>query len=339
MKIKSMLKAGLAASALAISSASAVSAAEIVVYTNWVIEETEAFEAAFEAEHPDIDVVFFRAPIEELFTTIDLEVQTGQLRADVIIFGDTTRATALAESGILGPLELSEEAKAAIDDSLLDPNGIIAPYMLQPVVVQYNTNAVPDDIELDSWNDLLDDRFKGRVALGDPRVTGMVHPALWTLASYLSEEDGFGWPFVEKLAAQQPRLATGHRGIRDLVALGEVSIAIQTVDNAVESVAQGEPTNYYYPVEGTPVLYQSIGVVAGSGEAEAARTFALWMVGPEGQRLVNAEIGALPVRGDVPIEKGETIDEMRKRANVVVMGPELTQEVRQEQAVKFYDYR
>src|SRR5690606_35917241 len=110
-----------------------------------------------------------------------------------------------------------------------------------------------------------------------------------------------------------------------------------TVDNAVRSVAEGEPTGYFYPVEGTPALYQSIGVVAESEALEEARTFVRWMLGVEGQTMVNQVIGVLPVRSDVPVTMGETIGEMRERANVVLLGPELTTEVRQEQAEHFYE--
>lgn len=328
-----------AVSALALGAAA--QADEIVIYTNWSVDHVDAFERSFEAANPEIDAVFFRAPIEELFTIIDLENRTGQLRADVIIFGDSTRANELRDAGALAPIELTEEDKAAIDADLQDPEGIIAPYMIQPVVVQYNANLVPDASALDSWTDLLDPAFQNRVAMGDPRVTGMVHPALYVLTSYLGESDpdNFGWGFVDKLATQNPRLETGHRGIRDLVALGEMAIAIQTVDNAVRSVAEGEPTGYFYPVEATPALYQSVGVVAASAELESAKTFAHWLIGPEGQGLVNTVIGALPVRAGVPVEVGESLEEMRERANVVVLGPELTQDVRESQTTQFYERR
>lgn len=337
--MRNTYRAALAAgTAMLLAGALPAAADDIVIYTNWSNDHVDAFKPAFEAANPGITATFFRAPIEELFTMIDLETQTGQLRADVIVFGDPTRAAEMKAAGLLAPIDLDQATRDVIDDKLEDPDGIAVPYMIQPVVVQYNKNAVPSDLEMGSWSTLLDPRLAGKVAMGDPRVTGMVHPALWTVTEYLGERDAqnFGWAFVDKLVAQQPRLETGHRGIRDLVALGESAIAIQTVDNAVRSVSEGEPTSYFYPKEGTPALYQSVGVIAQSEELESAKTFARWMVSQEGQALVNTIIGALPVRDDVEVALGESISEMRDRAEIIVMGPELTQAVRENQTTEFY---
>ena len=268
-------------------------------------------------------------------------MQIGQARADVVIFGDPMRVEMFKERGWLEPLNISDDILEKLDPALRDPSGFSAPYMIQPVTVQYSTRYFSDGNAPTSWADLLDDRFKGRIAMGDPKTTGMVHVPMWFIIEHLGGKVGepFGWSYFERLAELDTKLIGGHRTIRDLVAVGEIAIAIQTLDNAVQSVAEGEPTGYTYLKEGTPALYQSVGIIKGSRNLQAARTFTEWLLGDDGQRAVNQVVGVLPVRSGVEIEVGETIDEIGKYGPIIMVGPELTPEGRAEQAERYYELR
>lgn len=308
----------------------------VVIYTNWSLDDVEGIKKAFEADNPNIEATFFRAAIEELFTILDLEMQTGQVKADAVIFGDPMRAELFKANGWLAPLNLSDDTVKMIDKSFLDPDGYIAPYMLQLVTLQFNKNYVKKAPT--SWADLLDPKYKGRIAMGDPKTTGMVHVPMWFITQYLGRKVGspFGWDYFRQLAKLGPRLVDGHRTIRDLIATGEISIGIQTLDNCIKSVAEGEPTGYAYMKEGTPALYQAVGVIKGARNLKNARIFANWLLSYNGQKAVNEVIGTLPVRKGVPVVAGETVEEISKFGPVVIVGPELTPQLRAEQTETYY---
>src|SRR5690554_6641317 len=72
---------------------------EIVYYAARSQEQWEPVYEAFRKEYPNIEVRLFRAGIEELFSILELEMMTGQVRADVIHLPDPIRTEIFKEQG------------------------------------------------------------------------------------------------------------------------------------------------------------------------------------------------------------------------------------------------
>lgn len=320
---------------LVINGVVVAAADRIVIYTNIDREHIQRKVEAFNKVHPEISVEIFRAPIEELFTILELELMVGQLRADIVAFGDLTRAELFKENGWIQPFKIPEEELPFFEDSFIDPDGYWVPYGADAMLIHFNLNFVSREEAPKSWLDLLNERFKDKIVMGCPRSTGMVHVAIRYIADILYEKYGepYGWSYFEELAKLNPMTVSGHRTVRDLIAIGEKPIGILTTGGAYPSVFEGEATGYNYMVEGTPAAIQAYGIVTGTRNKAAAEAFVNWVISREGQILTSKVTGFLPVRNDVPLDLpyGETLEDV----NPVLV--HVTPEVRAYQAEKFYE--
>ena len=66
---------------------------------------------------------------------------------------------------------------------------------------------------------------------------------------------------------------------------------------------RGSPLDYHFPASGTPVINDSIGLVAGAPHPEAARAFIDWVGSRAALELAAAEAFRLPARTDLPPEE------------------------------------
>ena len=66
---------------------------------------------------------------------------------------------------------------------------------------------------------------------------------------------------------------------------------------------RGAPLDYHFPSSGTPVIDDSIGLVAGARHAEEAKAFIDWVGSRETLLLTAREAFRLPARTDVPAEE------------------------------------
>jgi iron(III) transport system substrate-binding protein len=61
-----------------------------------------------------------------------------------------------------------------------------------------------------------------------------------------------------------------------------------------------QPLDYRFPASGTPIIVDSVGLVAGSPHPEAAREFIDWIGSPEALELAAEKAFRLPARNDLP---------------------------------------
>ena len=98
-------------------------------------------------------------------------------------------------AGWLEPLDISDgsprKARPGVAGSLRLFGALHDPACHRAVQTRYFSDGNAPT----SWADLLDDRFKGRIATGDPKTTGMVHVPMWFIIEHLGGKVGepFGW--------------------------------------------------------------------------------------------------------------------------------------------------
>ena len=79
----------------------------------------------------------------------------------------------------------------------LSADDLWTPFSSLPMVLVYNTRLVPEG-EVTGWADLLDPRWKGRIAFADPTVSGSGYTAALTLFSCIEGDD---WDILAELVA------------------------------------------------------------------------------------------------------------------------------------------
>lgn len=170
------------------------------------------------------------------------------------------------------------------------------PFSGNPVVLIYNTKLVEEE-ELTGWGDLLDQRWRGKIAFADPAVSGSGYTAAVTLLSCLPGEE---WALLERFAQQVGNGVLDDSGdVVSAVASGRRSVGVTLEETALKGVAQGADISIVYPVEGTSSVPDGSALIAGAPHPDNARAFLEFVQSVDVQKLVVEDFSRRSVRQDV----------------------------------------
>ncbi|MEM7261634.1 MAG: extracellular solute-binding protein [Planctomycetota bacterium] len=219
-------------------------------------------------------------------------------RCDVFWNNEVLRTVRLANDGVLEPY-VSPSA-SAIPDHFKARSGLWTGFAARARVVAYDPARIESAEAPQRHADLLEDRWKGKIAIADPRfgTTGSHLAclyALWGEAEYRR--------FLEGLAGNGAQVVGGNSVSRDRVLSGEVLLGLTDTDD-VEVVRQRDASiaESYFPAEGTIVLPNTVAMVRGGPNPEFARKFIDFVL----SEAIEAELAAsksrqIPVRASVAV--------------------------------------
>ena len=96
-----------------------------------------------------------------------LLAEKGRPQADVFWSNEPVRTLVLKARGVLAPYQ--SPSAQGLGDAFKDPEGFWTGFSARLRVIVYNTNTVTADTAPRSVFDLADPRWKGQVAIADPR--------------------------------------------------------------------------------------------------------------------------------------------------------------------------
>jgi iron(III) transport system substrate-binding protein len=160
----------------------------------------------------------------------------------------------------------------------------------------YNGDRMKPE-EIRSFDDLLNEKWKGKMGFLDPRTPGS-GASLW---SYMREIKGE--EYLKKLVAQKLILGRDQRVLAENVAKGELTLVMGlTYYSFAPFVKAG------LPVHPLPELREGVYISGGSGHLvvlkeaphpNAAKVFVNWLLGKEGQDIFSRTMGQGTRRLDV----------------------------------------
>lgn len=257
--------------------------ATVRLYTSVTQDTVDAVVAAYNDEHPEVDVEVFRAPTGELTARIAAEQREGGLRADVLWLTDPVSMEEYERQGVLA--KVPEDAAAAVPDRLRSET-YVGTRILNMVIVHGRALHQPPS----AWRDLADARYRGAVALPDPSFAGSALGALGYFA--LSGDAELG--FYRDLAANKAVQVQSPDEVTNGVAEGQFDVGM-TLDNSVRGAAEkGSPVTLAAPKPGAIAIYSPVAVVAGSSSADEAAGFVSFTVTDPAQEAI-ARTGWEPV--------------------------------------------
>jgi iron(III) transport system substrate-binding protein len=149
--------------------------------------------------------------------------------------------------------------------------------------------------------DLADPKWKGQVAMADPRFgsTSFHVAALYALAGDEKMDD-----FFRRLKANGVRIVDGNSVVRDLVTRGAVKVGLTDTDDVNVALEDGQPIAMVLPDKnglGVPVMPNMVSLIANAPHPDDARRLIDYLLSPDVERqLAQSEAVQIPLHAGVP---------------------------------------
>ena len=233
------------------------------------------------------------------------EAKAGVRYIDLHMGGSESIITGLLSEGVLDPVESSmilpevKDPKQWWGGHIWVDNAkkfVYSTLAYQTESLWFNSQLMKAP-EIRSFDDLRDERWKGRMGYLDPRTPGS-GASMW---SYLREIKGE--EYLKKFAAQKPLLSRDQRVLAEILAKGKVALVIGlTYYSFAPFVKAG------LPVEPLPTPKEGVYVSGGSGHLvvlknpahpNATKLFMNWFLSREGQEVYTRSMHQASRRLDV----------------------------------------
>jgi iron(III) transport system substrate-binding protein len=252
-------------------------------YTTLLVDDASGpLAAAFEKKY-GIDVDFIRRDGALQLRTILDEAKSGAMKVDVFD-GTTTAAFVMKEN-----LAEAYKADSAIDipAEYKDPNGYWTAQVLYFQTLGYNADLVPATDVPKSYRDLLDPKWKGKLAWSvDDNLTGGLGFIVDILDTMGERE---GRDFLSALSKQDlQRVRTGINGVTVALAAKQFPLGI-TIDNHHTVIANAKGGNVKWFHFGMVLgLSNNIGLIKGAPHPNAGKLLIDYILSVEGQTVLRA---------------------------------------------------
>jgi iron(III) transport system substrate-binding protein len=266
----------------------------VTYYSGMIVNQAlRPLTAAFQKKYPFIKMTHWRGDSEDILTRVSAELRASNLVADVI---EGTGVGELAvQAGLAQPVWSPQLAD--IPDFMRDPRRLWAPTRMSYFGIAYNTRLVAAGTAPKTYEDLLDPKWKRKMAW--PALTPVGAP-LFVTNLRLSWGEDKTMAYLQRLRTQNiVNFGAGNpRTLVDRVIAGEYPIALQIfAHHPLISAGKGAPvTAQLLP----PVASASGALVVpkGSRHPHAALLLMDFLLSREGQDIL-ATAEYLPVRRDV----------------------------------------
>ena len=261
----------------------------LVLYAGMDTDEAMLFTNEFSKKYPFIKSEIFRSSGEKIQARFLVEHRASTHSADVFQ-ASIIQVYQLKNLKLLGRYA-SEEA-AGYRDGFKDPQGYWTALYQIPYVIGYNTQLVAPKDAPTSYEDLLNPKWKGSIALETEEYQWFYH---WT--QILGRDKGLD--FMKKFAGQNLQMRAGHTLLAQLVAAGEVALATVVYSNRVERMkASGAPIDWVRFKGPTITAINAIGIPEKAPHPNSAKLFVDFALSKEGQNLLRG-LRRIPARPDV----------------------------------------
>jgi iron(III) transport system substrate-binding protein len=228
-----------------------------------------------------------------------LLAEKARPQADVFWSNEPVRTLLLKSRDALATYR--SPSAEGIPAALLDPEGYWTGFSARIRVIAYNTKTVKLEDAPRSVFDLAESKWKGQVAMADPRFgsTSFHVAALYALAGDEKMDD-----FFRRLKANGVRIVDGNSVVRDLVARGEVKAGLTDTDDVNVAIEDGQPIGMVLPDRnglGVPVMPNMVSLIANAPHGEEARKLIDYLLSADVERqLAQSDAVQIPLHAGVP---------------------------------------
>jgi ABC-type Fe3+ transport system substrate-binding protein len=296
-------------------------------YTSQIVNQlVRPIAAAFEKKY-GIKVNPVRADASDTVLRISSEGAAGKMQADV--FDGTTTAPALKRLGLV--LKWQPDAAKHLPSQFVDSDGYWVANNLYVQNPAFNTSLVPRGSEPRTWQDLLDPKWRGRMAIAGTSSASAGAGFVGVVLMEMGEDKGMD--YLRRLAKQNIAvLDVAARAIVDQVIAGEYAIGLQVFNHqSVISARQGAPVDWIAWDPSLAVLSVA-GVTKGAPHVNAGKLLLDFLVSKEGQKIFS-DSDYIPVDPDVPAKAATLKPEVGHFRAIYLTPEELDADVPKWQAI------
>jgi iron(III) transport system substrate-binding protein len=259
---------------------------KVVWYTSIELILAERIARSFEAIFPGVAVRVERTGAERVFQRIGQEYKSRIFAVDVVNSSDAAHFITWKREGLLAP-SVPEDVARHYPVGHKDPDGMSASFRVTLSGIAYNTSLVKAADAPQSFGDLLDPKWMGKIVKAHPGYSGTALTATFQVLRAL------GWEYFEKLAKQRVMQVQSATDPPKKLALGERAVMADGGEyNVLQLKESGGPIEMVYPSEGIPVVVGPNGLFKAAPNPNAARLFQCYSFTPECQQLI-VDAGAL----------------------------------------------
>jgi iron(III) transport system substrate-binding protein len=273
---------------------------QVVWYTSLNVSDNEKIVAAFVKKYPGVEVNVNRQSANSVLQKVLTERRAGKDIADVVLVG-AEYLDLLQNRGIFQKYN-SSEWKAEKGDFWT------ATYMSVHSIA-YNKNLLAADAAPRRYQDLLQERWRGKFAinLGNPTW-------IYSMLDFFGNEKGMD--FLQKFAALNPHPYRGTTLLMQSVIAGDAAAGVAlNHDGVIAFINKKAPVALASIQDPLYVDVHGIGILGNAQHPNGARLLVDFIVSKEGQTIL-ADLDKTTVRDDVPLK--QAFD----RKNFRIVGPE-----------------
>jgi ABC-type Fe3+ transport system substrate-binding protein len=263
----------------------------------WAAGPTAGYEAAvkaFEQRFPGVAVSLTGGFSNVLNAKIVDQVKAGKVETDMVVFQTVQDFVGWKTRGWL--LAFKPDGFDKIGAAMKDKDGAWIGVVANPLFYGYNTDGVkPEDVPKSAL-DFLKPEFKGKLVSAYPADDDA------TLYDFYTIVRKYGWGYMDKYMAQQPKFIQGHLGVARSLGSGECLVSFDNSLGSTNTVTrEGGKIAAVAPVaDPLPVFFTSEAILKAAPHPDAARLYVSWMLAKAQQ----ASGGGYSSRTDVPPPAG-----------------------------------
>jgi iron(III) transport system substrate-binding protein len=284
-------------------------------YTTLVVNQVvQPIVDGFEKKY-GVKVQFVSAPWEETAFRIINEGQANAIKADV--FDSLPGYAAVHAAGLVEPFV--PDAAKDYDPIYKDPAGYWTANIVQPVSPAINTDMVaPADVP-HTYEDLLDPKWKGKMAWTTSASIGGPPGFIGAVLTSMGQDKGMD--YLKKLAGQQiANIPSNPRVVLDRAVSGENPLVLAIYNyHASISKNQGAPVDWV-KMDPLPAHVGLVALIKHAPHPNAAKLLIDYILSDDGEKVM-ADAGYIPTDKNVQSSATDLIP--GKNYNIVLVTPDV----------------
>lgn len=253
---------------------------KVVVYGTVVPQSMDLITKSFEKKY-GIKVEYWRASATKVVDRALVEWRAGRSAYDVVEGNPGLNAVLKKEGGFARYVPPSSEK---FPEQFKEQDGLMTVWRLIPLSILYNTDLVSEANRPRSVDDLIDPKWKRKIAIPDPTRHAQTAEFFWNLQKFRGEK----WlDFARALAKQEPHFVESFAPVPSVLTRGEAHVGL----GYIKYVKQFKgPFNYALMDKDKYLTIPNVmSLAAKAAHPNAARLFIEHMCSPEGQKVMAEE--------------------------------------------------